>query len=670
MNLEDNITSIKGIGQKTSDLFHHIGIYKISDLIYTYPRKYVTYEEPVDIASASDGERHAIMAIIVSHPEVKKVRNLTITSVSVRDATGSVRITWFNSPFMKNVFHKGDTFIFVGEIKIKNNMRVMDMPEYYTLEKYKEMTKVWQPVYPLTHGLSNKTFQKAVKGAVEVIKNTEDYLPVEIRNEYELMPRNKALYNMHFPKDEENLVRAIKRMAFDEFLSFLYEMRKIKKENAVIFSTHKVKPDIYEKLTGFINNLPFKLTDAQKRSVNEIYEDMKSDSIMNRLLQGDVGSGKTIVAAAALYVAVISGWQGALMVPTEVLAYQHFNDLKKVFEPYNIAVECLTGATPVKEKRKIYEKLKNHEIDIIIGTHALIQEGVEYHDLGLVITDEQHRFGVRQRKKLSEKGNFPHMLVMSATPIPRTLAIIMYADLDISVIGELPKGRIPIKNCVVGTEYRRTSYNFILSEVKKGHQAYVICPLVEESEALDAENVIEYAEKMKGYYGDSVRVRYLHGKMSNEEKNEILQEFVNRETDVLVSTTVIEVGINNPNATVMMIENSERFGLAQLHQLRGRVGRGSEQSYCIFINGKKSKESTERLMVLKNSNDGFYIASEDLKLRGPGDFFGIRQSGEFMFKLADIYNHADMLKKAQEVIFKYENIFEDTENKSVPLSIL
>ena len=394
---------------------------------------------------------------------------------------------------------------------------------------------------------------------------------------------------------------------------------------------------------------------------------MGSDNVMNRLVQGDVGSGKTIVAMAALFACVKQGYQGALMVPTEVLAKQHYEELTRMFSQYGISCECLVGSTSMKDKRKIYESISTGKTDIVIGTHALIEDKVEFLDLGLVVTDEQHRFGVNQRRKLSAKGNYPHTLVMSATPIPRTLAIIMYADLDISVISELPKGRKPIKNCVVGTNYRNTAYKFIAGQVSEGSQVYVICPMVDESDNLDVTNVIEYTDTLRSALPQNVVVESLHGQMKSEEKNSIMEAFIKGDIHVLVSTTVIEVGINNPNATVMMVENAERFGLAQLHQLRGRVGRGKKQSYCIFISGKESDEAKERLQVLENSNDGFFIASEDLKLRGPGDFFGIRQSGETLFKLADIYNHSDMLRMAQEVLEKYGDVINITDSTTMNL---
>lgn len=411
-----------------------------------------------------------------------------------------------------------------------------------------------------------------------------------------------------------------------------------------------------------IQQLPYELTHAQQKVYQEIRQDLMGDSVMNRLVQGDVGSGKTIVAVLALLMVVEAGYQGAMMVPTEVLATQHYETIRNLTGDFNIHVELLVGSTPAKEKRRIYEGLKNQTIDIIIGTHALIQEKVEYKSLALVITDEQHRFGVQQREMLAGKGQAPHVLVMSATPIPRTLAIILYGDLDISIMNEMPASRLPIKNCVVGAESRMTAYHFIEKEVSKGHQAYVVCPKVEDSEGLEAENVVDYAQQLRSEFSAYICVEYLHGKMSAKEKAAIMERFYANEIQVLVSTTVIEVGIDNPNATVMMIENADRFGMAQLHQLRGRVGRGKDQSYCIMINTSDKDEAKERLDVLYQSNDGFHIANEDLRLRGPGDFFGVRQSGDVLFHLADIYENADILRQAQSAITYLERHHYDFEH--------
>ncbi len=652
MKLSDSITSIKGIGDKISACFARLGIYTINDLIHTYPRNYLTYEEPVDIDKATVGERHAVCAIISSYVEVRQVRSLKLTTMTVKDGTGSLRLTWYNSPFLRNVFHKGDTYVFVGTVKIKNNMRVMEMPEYYKLPVYEGMRQEMQPIYPLTQGLSNKTFQKAITATREMIYSLQDYIPEDVLMKYQLMDISEAYENIHFPMNEATLRNAIKRLAFDEFYRFLYDMGKLKAENIKQDNAHVIVQG--KAVCDFVDSLPYRLTKGQAQAVDDILGDMGSDNVMNRLVQGDVGSGKTIVAIISLFACVKSGYQGALMVPTEVLAKQHYSELTNMLSQHGIRVACLVGSTSIKEKRKIYQDISDGNIDILVGTHALIEDKVVFKDLGLVITDEQHRFGVNQRRKLSAKGVFPHVLVMSATPIPRTLAIIMYADLDISVISELPKGRKPIKNCVVGTNYRGTAHKFIAGQVAEKNQVYVICPMVEESDTLDVTNVTEYTETLKMVLPPDITVKMLHGQMKAEEKSSLMEEFISGKIDVLVSTTVIEVGINNPNATVMLIENAERFGLAQLHQLRGRVGRGSKQSYCIFINGKESEESMERLRVLENSNDGFFIASEDLKLRGPGDFFGIRQSGEALFALADIYNHADMLKLAQDILINYD----------------
>ena len=654
MLLNDDITTIKGIGEKTAEGYRKLGISTVKDLIYYFPRDYQRYDDPILIKDALEGERVSVAAKVVSYVDTRKGGRLSITSLSVSDSSGSLRLVFFNSPFLKNCFHKGDEFIFVGTIKIKGSMRVMEMPEYYPVYKYKSMLKAMQPVYSLTKGITNNQIKKSLTNAREAFLKIEDHFSDEIRNEYGLISKRSAIEEIHFPENEEKLKTAIKRLALDEFFSFLMGVREMRKNNLSISSSHIISNEAVSKLEGFKAGLPFTLTAGQEGAIKDVSLDMSSGNVMNRLIEGDVGSGKTIVAAASLFLIVMSGYQGTLMVPTEVLAMQHYEDLKALFKPYKIRVELLTGSTSLKDKRKIYEDLKAGLIQIIIGTHALIEDKTEFKDLGLVITDEQHRFGVKQRERLGAKGNYPHVLIMSATPIPRTLAMILYANLDISVIKELPKGRKKIKNCVVGTEYRATAYKFIQNEVKQGHQAYVICPMVEESETMDLEDVENYTDELRNVYkGQDISIEYIHGKMKDEDKTRILQDFIKKKIDILVSTTVIEVGINNPNATVMMIENAERFGLAQLHQLRGRVGRGSFQSYCIFINVKQTKESKERLKVLEDSNDGFYIATEDLKLRGPGDFFGVRQSGDIMFRLADIYNHSDMLRMAQEIVLKY-----------------
>lgn len=652
MKLQDPVTAIRGIGEKTADSLRKLNIETVQDLLSYYPRRYVGYEKPVPISEASDFERVTIQGTVCTEVKTHQGPRYVITTLSVRDASGSVKLVWYNSPYIRNILRKGETFCFVGIVRIKGRERVMEMPEYYSLYKYQDMLSVLQPVYPLTAGVKNHQLKKALQGAAETIRSLQDELSFEVRERYGLMEHRDAVQSIHFPRDEAELRRALERTAFDEFYHFLLSVKAMREENVTLSSDFRITEEAKDALKMLLDRLPYRLTDGQQGALQDILTDMSGGTVMNRLIQGDVGCGKTIVAAAALYVTVRSGRQGALMVPTEVLAMQHFQDISALFSSGDtpIRVALLVSSLSAKEKRAVKEGLKNGTIDLVIGTHALIQEGVLFRKLGLVVTDEQHRFGVRQRDQLAEKGDLPHVLVMSATPIPRSLAIILYADLDISLITELPGGRKKILNCVVGTDYRPTAYKFIAGEVAKGHQAYVICPKVEDDEGTELENVGAYAESLRGIYGDRISVGTLHGRMKEEEKQRVLHDFSSGRIQVLVATTVIEVGINNPNATVMMIENAERFGLAQLHQLRGRVGRGDAQSYCIFIHVKKTEESVNRLKVLEESNDGFHIAAEDLRLRGPGDFFGVRQSGDLMFKVANIYDHAAQLKAAQELV--------------------
>ncbi len=648
MRLTDSIDELKGIGDKTKALYRKLKINTIEDLLEHYPRTYLKYDEPVDIAEASVGERVAIRATVNSYVELKKMRTLTVASFQAKDYTGSLKLVWFNAPFIKKVFHIGQTFVFVGTVTIRNYQKVMEHPEYYSEAQYLEKRKELQPVYPLTEGLTNKKIQKDIKAAGGVIHEMQEYLPLDIPKRYQLMEYSEAVRQIHFPLNYEELEKAHRRLVFDEFFLFLLAMRRLEIHRSRIENQYRIETGSW--CQTLIDSLPYELTGAQKKVYQEIATDMGGASVMNRLVQGDVGSGKTIVAVLALLMTAEAGYQGAMMAPTEVLAEQHYETIRKMLEPFPVKIALLTGSTPAKEKRKILEALKKQEIQIVIGTHALIQNTVEFGNLALVITDEQHRFGVHQREELAEKGREPHILVMSATPIPRTLAIILYGDLDISIMDEMPASRLPIKNCVVGAESRETAYHFIEKEISRGHQAYVICPMVEGSDGMEAENVIDYADQLRMNLSPYIQVAYLHGKMSQKEKSQIMEQFYANEIQVLVSTTVIEVGIDNPNATVIMIENAERFGLAQLHQLRGRVGRGTAQSYCIMINTSEKEEAKERLDVLYHSNDGFHIANEDLRLRGPGDFFGSAQSGECLFQLADIYANADVLKEAQSAI--------------------
>ena len=650
MRLNSSIKEVKGIGDKTAGLFLKINIETIRDLISYFPRTYVQFPEIKRPDEVVEGETAAVIGQIRQTPIVKRVRSMQITVTSIVGMGKRLELVWFRLPYIKNSLHPGENYVFYGKVQHKNGRFVMEQPAIYTPEKYEAMEHLLLPVYTLPKGLSNQLVLKAERSILEEEHLFRDYLPTELREKHQLCEYNYAIKQIHFPDDMETLIEARKRLVFDELFLFILNLqyqkeKKEKEKNQFSFQSD----DFVEQL---IEKLPYKLTNAQLRALSEVRADMRSDYVMQRLIQGDVGSGKTILAVLALLMCAANGFQGAMMAPTEVLAVQHFETISGYVKKYGIAFRpvLLTGSMTAKEKREAYAKIASGEANLIIGTHALIQEKVEYSSLALVVTDEQHRFGVRQRETLGAKGSEPHVLVMSATPIPRTLAIILYGDLKVSVIDELPANRLPIKNCVVGTSYRPKAYEFIAKEVAAGRQAYVICPMVEEGESEDLENVVDYTEKLRAVLPPSVQVAYLHGKMRPADKNRIMEEFAAKEIDVLVSTTVIEVGINVPNATVMMVENAERFGLAQLHQLRGRVGRGEFQSYCIFISTSDTKETMERLQILNHSNDGFHIASEDLKLRGPGDIFGIRQSGEFAFVLGDIYTDANILKEASDAV--------------------
>ena len=649
MNDKTPLRELKGVGEKTEKLFQKIGITTAEELLRYYPRTYDIYEEPVEIASAEEDKTVSIRATIATGIYINQIRNLQVLTTTVADASGRLPVAWFNAPYLRGTLKKGSVFILRGKIIRKKGRPQMEHPEIFTPAAYEEIIHSMQPVYGLTKGLSNKMITKLVHQILDTRPLHGEYLPEEIRERYQLADANYAIRTIHFPKNMQELLTARKRLVFDEFLLFVLAIQLLKEKTEEAPNTFSMKP--VWTTEEIIEGLPYDLTGAQKNVWHEIERDLSGHKLMSRLVQGDVGSGKTVIAFLAMVLSAENGFQSALMVPTEVLANQHYEGFLRLMEEQNIA-SChpvlLTGSTTARQKREIYQKIADGEVNVIIGTHALIQERVEYKNLGLVITDEQHRFGVRQREALTTRGNPPNVLVMSATPIPRTLAIILYGDLDISIIDELPAKRLPIKNCVVGTSYRPKAYSFIEKQVQMGRQAYVICPMVEESEGLEAENVTDYARKLQEILPGEIKVEILHGKMKPKEKNRIMEAFASGEIQVLVSTTVVEVGVNVPNATVMMVENAERFGLAQLHQLRGRVGRGEHQSYCIFIQGNTEENTSKRLKILNESNDGFYIAGEDLKLRGPGDLFGIRQSGLMEFKIGDIYNDAGILKNASE----------------------
>ena len=650
MDAKTQITELKGIGEKTAKLFRKVEIGTVGDLLRYYPRDYEEFKEPVAISDCKAGELCSLRACLVGNITVKKVRNLTILNFAVKDAGGQVFMSYFNMPYVKNILKRGLFYIFRGVVHEKNGRLVMEQAKIFRPEEYFKLTGILQPRYSLTAGLTNHAVSKAVRQALSLYEFPPDYLPEWVKGEAGLADYGKAVEDIHFPPDREHMLAARRRLAFDEFFLFLLMLRKCREHNEVLENRMPMPDDTQAgRLLGL---LPYELSGAQKKVWGEIRADLQGEKVMNRLVQGDVGSGKTILAFLSLLLCVSNGYQGALMAPTEVLAAQHYESMAAMTETYGLPFRpaLLTGSMTAKEKRRIYEGILCGTVNVVIGTHALIQERVEYRNLALVITDEQHRFGVRQRERLAGKGEDVHVMVMSATPIPRTLAIILYGDLDLSVVDELPADRLPIKNCVVGTEYREKAYRFITKEVEAGRQVYVICPMVEEGELEGVENVTSYTEKLRSVLPPEIRLACLHGQMRPADKNRVMEEYAAHAIDVLVSTTVIEVGINVPNATVMMIENAERFGLAQLHQLRGRVGRGEHQSYCIFINGSGKPQAFDRLDILNHSNDGFYIAEEDLKLRGPGDLFGIRQSGLMDFKIGDVYQDAGLLREAQRCV--------------------
>ncbi|MCI8363866.1 MAG: ATP-dependent DNA helicase RecG [Eubacterium sp.] len=651
MNFNDSVRKIKGVGEKAENSLHKLDIFQVGDLLEHYPRDYDEFKEPAPVSGLREGKIMAVEGVLRRKPLVKNTSNLKIITAFLEDETGVVQITWFNMPFLVNQLRLGTRYIMRGKIGRHNGKLVLEQPKLYSKnEFYKKVGKMF-PIYPLTAGLTNHQMTKVVQTALSECEGILEFLPQEIRKRNDLVGYKKAVQDIHFPKNRVDFIKARKRLVFDELFLYQAALRAIRFQNDQK-SCHVM---IQKKEVGeFLESLPFTLTAAQRRVYDEILGDLSSGRVMNRLVQGDVGSGKTVVAVLALYLTVCNGSQGAFMVPTEVLALQHYASLQSMLGVFGVRVGLLTGSLTAKQKREGKENLAAGEWDIVVGTHAMLQDNVKFQDLALVITDEQHRFGVRQRELLSEKGEAPHILAMSATPIPRTLALVLYGDMDLSVMDELPANRLPIKNCVVGTDYRPNAYRFMKEQIEKGHQVYIICPMVEENEDVELESVTLYTERLRQVFHGIAVVDCLHGKMKPARKNEVMERFGAGETDILVSTTVIEVGIDVPNATVMMIENAERFGLAGLHQLRGRVGRGEAQSYCILMYGNDTKEGKERLSILASSNDGFYIAREDLRLRGQGDFFGVLQSGDKLFKLADIYEDAKLLQAANEEAKRYD----------------
>lgn len=650
MKLSEKIIQLKGVGEKTVTLYNRLGIEDLNDLIHYYPRDYVYYEDLTSSNDFTTGKIIAFKAVVMGRALNKKVRRLTITSVKLRAGSVLVTATWFHMPFLNKMLSIDEEYVFRGKLSAEGDHYHIEQAQIFSVDQYEQLKCNIAPIYSLTKGLTNNSITKTMKKGFEVIDDYEDV---------------DHLYQMHFPSDYEALSKARQKLVFDEFLLFILRLRLLKEDNEVALNDFNIIE--VANCERVIERLPYKLTNAQLRVWEEIKSDLCSHKSMSRLVQGDVGSGKTILAVLSALQVAFNGYQAAVMAPTEILAAQHFEFFNKIIREngFDINVVLLTGSLTAAGKRKVRQTIESGEANIIIGTHALIQDKVVYNNLALVITDEQHRFGVNQRELLSDKNqeSSVHVLVMSATPIPRTLSIIMYGDLSISIIDEVPAQKLPIKNAVVGEKYRKKTYDFIQKEVEAGHQAYVICPLVEESEGLTAKDVLSYTDELSAIFPDTIRIGCLHGKMKPKDKQKVMDDFACNNIQILVSTTVVEVGVNVPNATVMLIEDADRFGLAQLHQLRGRVGRGSAQSYCIFMSSNDGKKTMERLEVLNHTNDGFKIAEEDLKQRGPGDMFGIRQSGQMQFKLADIYTDANILKEAAD---EATRILEEDPTLSMP----
>ncbi|GIM31938.1 ATP-dependent DNA helicase RecG [Paraclostridium bifermentans] len=671
-NLNKEIKYVKGIGPKRANKLSKLGIFTVSDLLFYFPRQYEDRNNLRKIFELKDEEKVTIRAIVSSIETSNVRKGLVITKVGVRDETGFARLVFFNQEYISSTLKKGDTVFVFGKVKKTSYGIEMSSCEVEQMSNNPKNTCGIMPIYPLTYGLTNKELINIVK---TVFSNEQiyikEYLPNKIIQKYKLCSIDFAVKNIHSPTNKESLKVALYRLVFEEFLMLQLGLFLFK--NGVTEKSG-VKFEKEQNLVKILNSLPFKLTNAQNRALNEIIDDMNCEKVMNRLVQGDVGSGKTVVALLALANCVLNGYQGALMAPTEILAEQHFISLNETLSPFGINVGLLVGSLTKKQKENVLQRVKDNEIDILIGTHALIEDKVEFNNLGIVITDEQHRFGVRQRNKLSEKGYNPDILVMTATPIPRTLALILYGDLDISIIDELPPGRQPIETLAVYKDKREKAYNSLVrSEVQKGRQVYIVCPLVEESEAIEAKAAVDLVEELKSEFFSDLRLGLLHGKMKPSEKDETMKKFKNKELDILVSTTVIEVGVNVPNATLMIIENAERFGLAQLHQLRGRVGRGSHKSYCILIYSSKSEVCSQRMAIMEETTDGFKISEKDLEIRGPGEFFGTRQHGLPDLKVANIFKHMKILKIAQQearYIISEDPKLNNYENEKIKKEIL
>ena len=664
--INDHINTIKSIGPAREKLFNKLGVYTVEDMLKYYPRAYEDRSKSKDICDVRDGENVLIKACAVTVVKNNRVRRgLSLQKLRVSDGTGVMEITWFNQDWIAKSFDISADYYFFGEVKVKNHRVEMTNPVYEKCDQAQLTNKI-VPIYPLTANLTQKIVQTTVGECVKAIPEIAETIPSFLREKYTLCGIDYAVENIHFPQSEEKHGYAHRRLAFEELFYLQLSMRYLRSRR----KTHDgIRIDDKNYSYDFVSSLPFKMTDDQLKVVGEILSDMAGDKPMNRLVQGDVGCGKTVVAAAAMYVAVKNGYQTAMMAPTEILATQHFESLQKMFYRFGIKTILLTGSMTAKQKREAYELIKDGSVDVIVGTHAVIQKEVEFKNLALVITDEQHRFGVKQRSALAEKGEHPHILVMTATPIPRTLALILYGDLDVSSIKQLPPGRKPVDTFAVDEKMRTRINSFMLKQIGEGRQVYIVCPMVENSETMeDLKAVTEFAQQLqKNVFGNYV-VGVVHGKLPAKEKDRIMTEFYNGNIHVLVSTTVIEVGVNVPNANTMVIENAERFGLSQLHQLRGRVGRGEYQSYCIMFCDSNGDVARERMKIMTETNDGFLISEKDLQIRGPGEFFGTRQHGLPEFKIANIYEDTDILVasgQAAEYVMKNISAMSSADKKMI-----
>lgn len=641
MDINSPVSCLGGVGKKRGELYNKLKIFTLEDLIYYFPRRYVDYSCPVPIDEAQINEHAVISAVVTQKLPAARIRQgLILYKIVAADQKDNITITYYNNRFIYDRLIVGQEYLFEGRVTGGFTRKEMNSPSVLPADT----KELFRPIYHLTEGLTANMITQNVQTALNVVGDDfPDFLPDNIRREYSLPALNYALHNIHFPESDHGMDIARRRLAFDELLTLQLGMKLLRSRNRKSTGYSMTDTD----MSGFFSALPFELTGAQKRACEDIARDMRKEFPMNRLVQGDVGSGKTAVAAAACYIAVKNHTQAALMAPTEILAKQHFDTLSGFLAPLGIRVACLTGSMPQKQKNELKERLRNGDIDVVTGTHALISRSTEFKCLSLVITDEQHRFGVNQRKAFAEKGESPHKLVMSATPIPRTLALIIYGDLDISVLNELPKGRQPVETYAVTGKLRERALGYVKKQLDEGRQGYIVCPLVEDSEVSEVMAATSYKNNLeRGIFAD-YNIGLLHGQMSSAEKERVMGLFKDNEIQLLVCTTVVEVGVDVPNATIMLVENSDRFGLSQLHQLRGRVGRGKYKSSCILVTDNPTEETRERLKIMASTNDGFKISEEDLKMRGAGDFFGERQHGLPPLKIADMASDRELLAQAQ-----------------------